>query len=78
MPKISCRRADLLWASWVLAGCALEAICLNGENGATLTSQVLRRTRIPRHQPLHKRIPQAMTIGFVVWVPIHWVTGGKV
>lgn len=73
------RTASSMWAVWVAAGCALEAVTFaRGESGSTLSGQIWDRTHIRRRMPFHEKTRRAVTIGFIVWLPIHWVSGGKV
>lgn len=71
--------ASKLWSGWVTFGCTLEAYAfLKGEDGATLSANVWDVFHIKRRDTLNHKISKAITIGFITWLPIHWITGGKV
>lgn len=71
--------ASRLWAAWTVAGCALEGWAFaKGEPGSTLSANVTEMFHIPRRAPFSEKLRRAITIGFIVWLPIHWATGGKI
>jgi hypothetical protein len=73
------KTASRLWATWAITGCALEAWTLTkAEQGSTLSANVWDLCHIDRRQPFNEKLRRGVTVGFIVWLPIHWATGGKI
>ena len=71
--------ASRVWGAWAISGCALEAWTFaKGDVGTTLSANVWDLCHIDRRQPFNEKLRRAITIGFIVWLPVHWATGGKV
>lgn len=72
------RHSDLAWGAWIVAGCVMEGISMKGPPGSTLSAHVWDVARIPRKAPFNEKLRRYITIGFIAWLPIHFVTGGRV
>lgn len=73
------KTASRLWGAWVIAGCAFEAWTFaKGEPGSTLSANFWDLTHIQRRDAWHEKLGKAITIGFITWLPVHWVSGGKI
>ena len=68
-----------LWIGWLLAFIGIEtAALLNKDSGDTLSEHVWKWFSVKESSSPHKTFRMVCLGGFLGWLVIHFMTGGKV
>lgn len=70
-------KMTLLWIGWLLYFVIVEAVALrNSRRGDTLSEHVWMWFGVRKEQTGWSRFRRVVLIGFMVWLSLHFITGG--